>query len=153
MLAGAALFSCHRRFACYHFPKMHWDGAISAWNILSTAIVLTGIVMAFYRFVSKNRDSVTTLTNATNNLAAITERLKTAVEHQGAQVDAVKTAQATDKADLLAHQAKVKEALVAQNADIGTIVAVHIGKDDERFSALAATLTRIDAKLDRQASA
>jgi hypothetical protein len=136
---------------------MHWDPSISFGNVITMTGLLITLIMVFYKFVSGIRkdglvqaNAMLMQTNATNNLAAIIERMQHAAEHQGLQLDAIKSAQMSDKVDLLAHQAKVKEALQAQSAEIGTIVAVHIGKDDERFSAIAATLTRIDAKMDRQ---
>lgn len=135
---------------------MRWDGTVSIGNLISIAVTLVAVVMAVLKFVSNNNliqaahtaDNLA-LTNATNNLAAITERMQRALEHQGSQLDTVKATQSADKADLLAHQAKVKEALVAQSAEIGTIVAVHIAKDDERFSALAITLSAIDRNLNQ----
>lgn len=80
------------------------------------------------------------LTTATNNLAKITQDLQNITKCQGDKLDVLRTQQALDKADLITNQLKVKEDLVAHQASIGMELAVHMAKDEERFSAIAATL-------------
>jgi hypothetical protein len=59
----------------------------------------------------------------------------------------IKLAQADDKAELLAHQVQVKDALTRDQWENKQALAVHVARDEEQFEGIGRTLRRIDGKL------
>lgn len=135
---------------------MHWDTTISIGNVLSAGAIIVAIFMAFYKFVRDNKDASTKLTNATNNLAGITDGLSKSVERQGVLLNEMQKTQQSDKAELLAHNRDMKEALASQIAATNRDLMVHTVEDKGNFAAgskdvteIRDVLTRIERKLEK----
>ena len=91
--------------------RMHWDNTLSIGNIISACMILAALLIAFSKFVASSDKKFTALTTAlkesamsqsaalalvsaaTNNLAAITERLQIAVEKQDSRILTLETEQ------------------------------------------------------------
>jgi hypothetical protein len=94
---------------------MHWDNTLSIGNIISACMILAALLIAFSKFVASSDKKLTAITNslkesamsqsaalalvsaATNNLAAITERLQVAVEKQDSRILTLETEQKIQK--------------------------------------------------------
>lgn len=92
---------------------MHWDGTISVGNLLTIAVGLAGVLMAFWRFTVTQAKHTLESTAAINNLAAITDRLEKAVALQNGRVAKLEIAKAVD------------EGIEARLAGIGHLKSAH----------------------------
>ena len=72
---------------------MHWDGTVSFGNLLTILTTLIGLVAGGVRIAFHLQKS----SDAINNLAAITERLQRAVEHQESRIVSLETEQTIQK--------------------------------------------------------
>jgi hypothetical protein len=75
---------------------MHWDATISIGNVLTALAMIAGMLLAFNRHsiaAIKLAASIEANSNATNNLAAITQKLQLAVEAQDSRLVSLETEQ------------------------------------------------------------
>ena len=122
---------------------IQWDPHISIETLGIVLTFLLGGLGALWKVIS----NFTTLTTATNNLAAITAQLQENGKSLEKVLMEVKDNQTLVKSDLLESQARIKADLLANQSETTQALAVHVAKDEERFSAVTSTLLRLDTYL------
>ena len=70
---------------------MHWDGSVSVGNILTFLGMVAFILGAANRFAGQQKEQHLAVTNAVNNLSAITDNLQKAVAVQNGRLVSVET--------------------------------------------------------------
>ena len=70
---------------------MHWDGSVSVGNILTFLGMVAFILGAANRFAGQQKEQHLAMTNAVNNLSAITDSLQKAVQTQNGRLAKVET--------------------------------------------------------------
>jgi hypothetical protein len=76
---------------------MRWDGAVSAGNVLTFLGMVGFILGALYRYGVNQTKAMTTVTDAVNNLSAITDGLQKSVAVQNGRLAKVETALAINE--------------------------------------------------------
>jgi hypothetical protein len=71
---------------------MHWDGTISLGNVMSIVIILSGVIIAMFKLISRYDKSILLLTVAVDSLKEAISSIKLAISNQQTKIGTIEIA-------------------------------------------------------------